>query len=160
MAVTITKIFNRSLMLLLSLLFSLFLCSPICAKMLTIAADKVNIRSGPGEKYDILFQVGSGYPVVEVERKGKWYKVKDFEQDTGWVHESLLTNTPQLIVNTNKGSDETINIREKPLIKADIVGKAHYGVVFKKLKEEKGWAQVQHSSGLTGWIKRNLLWGY
>lgn len=130
------------------------------AKMLTITADKVNIRNGPGQKYKIIFQVGAGYPVIELQKKGKWYEIKDFEQDTGWVHESLVNESPQLIVKVNKGTDDTVNIREQPDLNAQVIGKAHYGVVFKKLEEKGGWVLLEHSSGLKGWIKRNLLWGY
>jgi SH3-like domain-containing protein len=40
------------------------------------------------------------------------------------------------------------------------VAKAHYGVVFKTLKKKSGWVKVQHEKGVTGWVKRSLLWGY
>lgn len=141
--------------------FILFLL-PLSAysKMLTISGDNVNIRKGPGQKYQILYKVGQGYPVIEMDKKGKWYKIKDFEQDAGWVHQSLVNDSPQLIVKVNKESDETINIRQNPSMNGEIIGQAHYGVVFKKIGEKDGWAHVEHSSGLRGWIKRNLLWGY
>lgn len=147
-----------STLLFLSLIF--FVTIPVQAKMLTINGDKVNLRTGPGKNYSVKWEYGSGFPLKVVGKSGKWIKVKDFEGDTGWVHNSLLQNNPQMIVKVNKGQDEKINIRNKPGTKNRIIGKAYYGVVFETLSNKSNWVKVKHESGLTGWIKRSLLWGY
>ena len=138
----------------------LFITIPVHGKMMTINGDKVNLRTGPGKTYSVKWEYGSGFPVKVVEKRGKWIKVKDFEGDTGWVHNSLLQNHPQMIVKVNKGQDKKINIRSKPGTKNKIIGKAYYGVVFETLSNKSDWVKVKHESGLTGWIKRSLLWGY
>lgn len=144
-----------------SVFLFLFLASNYAyAEMLSISGDKVNLRSGPGTKYGVKWEYGSGFPVKVMQRKGKWVKVKDFENDTGWVHQSLLTKNPQMIVKANKNQDKKINIRENPGTKNKIVGQAYYGVVFKTIQQKADWVKVKHESGLTGWIKRSLLWGY
>lgn len=138
----------------------LFLCSSAYAEMLSIKGDKVNLRSGPGTKYSVKWEYGEGFPVKVVKRKGNWVKVKDFENDTGWVHKSLLRKKPQMIVKANRNTDKKINIRSKPGTKSKIVGKAYHGVVFRTLAKKSGWVQVKHETGLVGWIKSTLLWGY
>ena len=65
-----------------------------------------------------------------------------------------------MIVKANKGQDKKINIREKPGTKNKIVGQAYYGVVFNALQKKADWVKVKHESGLTGWIKQSLLWGF
>lgn len=130
------------------------------AEMLSVKNDGVNLRTGPGTKYSVKWEYGSGFPVKIIERKGEWLKVKDFEDDTGWLHKSVLTNSLQTIVKANKNSEEKINIRRGPGSNNKIVGKAYYGVVFKVLSHQSGWVEVSHDSGLTGWVSSNFLWGF
>lgn len=130
------------------------------SKMTTVKGDKVNLRNGPGTKYSVKWEYGNGFPLKVITKKGSWVKVKDFEGDTGWIHNSLLHYDPQVIVKVNRNRDKKINIRNGPNLNSKIVGKAYYGVVFKSSEKSSGWIRVEHESGLIGWIKSNLLWGY
>ncbi len=141
-------------------LFTFFSLSPAFAKMASIKGAKVQLRSGPGTKYTAKWQYGDGFPFKIIDRKGKWIKIKDFENDTGWVYKKYTSNTGHMIVKVNKGKKKKINIRKGPATKYEVVGQAYYGVVFKTLEQNNGWARVRHESGLTGWIKRSLLWGF
>ncbi|MGB3225008.1 MAG: SH3 domain-containing protein [Desulforhopalus sp.] len=144
----------------LFVIFSVFSVSLLHAEMLSIKGDSVNLRSGPGTKYSILWEYGEGFPVEIVQREKDWVKIKDFEDDTGWVHESLLVDRPHMIVKANRGNGEKINIRQSPSAEDKIVGKAYYGVVFEMVQQQSGWVEVKHESGLSGWISSVLLWGY
>ena len=130
------------------------------AEMLSISKDGVNLRSGPGTKYEIKWEYGEGFPLRVVSKKGDWYKVKDFENDTGWIFKSLLSPDGHMIVKVNKNKNKKVNIRSGPGTKFNIVGKAYYGVVFRTLEQKSGWAKVKHDTGLVGWVKRSLLWGF
>lgn len=151
---------SRIFVAILFAVFFLFSASSAYSEMMSINGDKVNLRSGPGTKYAVKWEYGSGFPVEVLQNKGKWSKIKDFEGDTGWVHTSLLSKDQQMIVKANKDQDKKINIREQPGTKSKVVGEAYYGVVFKTLKKSGGWVKVKHESGLTGWIKSSLLWGF
>ncbi len=144
----------------LTLIFFFFVSGNSYGKMLSVAGNKVNLRSGPGLKYSVKWEYGTGFPLKVKTRKGKWVKVEDFEQDTGWISSSLLNEKPHMIVKINKKKNKKINVRSGPGTNYKIVGKAYYGVVFKTLEQKKGWAKVKHESGLIGWIKRSLLWGF
>lgn len=147
---------------------TLLLCSIILgttpgtslAEMLSVNGDNVNLRSGPGKKYIVKWEYGDGVPLVVIKKKGKWFKVKDFEGDQGWIHKNLLVDKPRMIVKANRNQNQSINIRKQPGTKGKIVGKAYYGVVFTTIKQKSGWVHVKHDTGLQGWIKRSLLWGY
>ena len=130
------------------------------AEMISIKGDKVNLRKGPGTKYSIVWEYGDGYPLQIVSKKGNWFEVKDFENDSGWIHKSLTQYSPHVIVKVNHNSEEKINIRKEPNASTDVVGKAQYGVVFKTIKRQSGWVNIKHDSGLSGWVKESLLWGY
>jgi SH3-like domain-containing protein len=128
--------------------------------MVSVAGEKVNLRKGPSTQYPIIWELGKGFPLRVIGSQGNWIKVSDFENDVGWIYKNLVSKKPHLIVQTNKDSRARINIRSGPGTKYKIVGKAEYGVVFETLKRGDGWVKVRHEKGLTGWVKRNLLWGW
>ena len=132
----------------------------LMARMVSVAGEDVNLRSGPGTKYSVKWKYGSGLPLKVLKQQGAWIKVEDFERDSGWLHKSLVTDAGHMVVKVNKDKNKKINIRSGPGTNYKIVGKAYYGVVFKTIEQKKGWAKVKHESGVTGWIKRTLLWGF
>lgn len=141
-----------------ALCFFFFLCSPAIAakyKMISVAGSKVNLRSSPSSESSVLWEYGQGFPLRIIQTKGNWYKVVDFENDSGWIYKKLVDKTPHMIVKKKR-----VNIRSGPGSKYKLIGKANYGVVFKTLSQKPGWAKVQHENGLVGWIRRDLVWGW
>ncbi len=104
------------------------------AKMVSIAGNDVNMRSGPGTKYKVMWELGNGFPLVVLKRSGQWYRVRDFEGTIGWVHRDVVNRSPHMIIKVHKKSRKRINVRSGPGTKYRIVAKAYYGVVFKTLK--------------------------
>ncbi len=150
-------------LLLLSLAFvtTWVLCPPAAGTtMVSVAGEKVNLRKGPSTQYPVIWELGKGFPLRVIGSQGNWIKVSDFESDVGWIYKNLVSRKPHLIVKTNRNSNARINIRSGPGTRYEVVGKAQYGVVFETLKRGNGWVQVRHESGLTGWVKRSLLWGW
>ncbi len=130
------------------------------ALMLSIAGDGVNMRSGPGTNYRVMWELGKGFPLQVLKRSGSWYRVRDFEGTIGWVHRDVVNRKPHMIVKVHKNSKKRINVRSGPGTKYRIVAKAYYGVVFKTVEQKNGWVKVRHDRGVTGWVKRSLLWGW
>ncbi|OGQ99094.1 MAG: peptide-binding protein [Deltaproteobacteria bacterium RIFOXYD12_FULL_55_16] len=137
------------------LVFLLVFISAAHAEMVSISRTRAQMRSGPGGKYPIKWELGVGYPLKVVSRQGDWLKVIDYENDGGWVNKKLVTKTPYGIV-----KNEKIIIRSGPGEGQREVGNASRGVVLRIIKRKKGWVQVRHESGLTGWVRRDLLWGW
>jgi len=128
--------------------------------MVSIAGDNVNMRSGPGTDHKVMWELGNGFPLIVLKKSGDWYRVRDFEGTIGWVHEDVAGRTPHMIVKVHKNTKKRINVRSGPGTKYRIVAKAYYGVVFKTLQQKDGWVNVRHADGVTGWVKRSLLWGW
>ena len=150
-----------SWMLMMLLFFSWLLASQAAGiTMVSVAGEKVNLRKGPSTRYPVIWELGEGFPLQVIGSKGSWYKVSDFENDVGWIYKKLVSRKPHLIVKVNKNSKASINIRSGPGTKYKVVGKAEYGVVFETLQRGNDWVKVRHETGLTGWIKRSLLWGW
>jgi len=156
-------LYNKSIHILLAFVFIFLLTSTgALAKieMFSVNSDTVNLRSGPGTNYDIKWEYGMGFPLQLISSKGDWVKVKDFENDTGWIFKSLLSKKGHMIVKVHKNQNKKINIRSGPGTKYKIVGKAYYGVVFETLEQKNGWAKIKHETCLVGCIKRTLLWWF
>jgi len=145
----------KRLFLVLAIVF-LSVTAANAIRLVSVAGERVNMRSGPGANHAVLWELGEGYPLKVLGTKGKWLKVADFEGDVGWVAAKLVNRKPHLIV-----KKPVVNIRSGPGTKYKLVGKANYGVVFKTLKQGRnGWVKVKHENGLSGWVKRTLLWGW
>ena len=130
-----------------------FFATTATAERLTIVAPVANIRSGPDTKSDILWKVEKYYPIFVVKKSGSWYQFKDFEEDSGWVHKSLVGKVKAVI--TNK---DLCNIRSRPGTKAEILFTVERGIPFKVLKRKDRWLNVEHADGDKGWIHDSLVW--
>jgi len=121
----------------------------------SVRGDEANMRSGPGMGHAVQWSLGQGYPLQVTGRQGQWLRVKDFENDSGWVHRSVTSGTPHMVV---KG--KVVNLRHAPSTRARVVGKLEYGEVVRTLEKRPGWAHVQREDGQKGWASRGLLWGW
>jgi SH3-like domain-containing protein len=120
---------------------------------LSVSAGIANMRSGPGTKYDVLWQVEQYHPVRIVEKKGNWYKIKDFENDVAWLHKSLLDKTEGVITIKDK-----CNVRSKAGTKSQVLFTVEKGVPFKVLSRKGNWIKIEHADGDVGWIYKTLVW--
>lgn len=141
------------------LTLSAFPLSLVAAEIASIQGDQTSLRQRPDKTSIILWELNNGFPVEIIKKQGDWVNIKDFENDSGWVHKSRISTKHQVIVKANKSEEQAINIRNAPTTNSSTIGNAFYGVVFTLLERKDGWAKVKHDSGLTGWIKADLLWG-
>ena len=142
-------------LLLLTLLLSIAL--PIsqlrAAERMAIKSDVANIRSGPGVKNELLWQIEKYHPILVVGREGDWLHFKDFEGDSGWVHKSLVDKTPTVIIRVRR-----CNVRQGPGTDYEVAFSVDKGVPFKVLQRKGRWIQVQHADGDIGWVFDRLVW--
>ncbi len=123
------------------------------AERLSVKAGIANLRSGPGTKYEVLWQVEQYHPFLIIEKKADWYKIKDFEGDMAWIHKSLLGKSNGVITTRNK-----TNVRAKPNLNGKVLFTVERGVPFKVLKTKGKWIRIEHADGEVGWIYKTLVW--
>ena len=59
---------------------------------LTLRYDKVNLRLGPSKDYPVkIFYKKKYLPVLVVDQLDNFKKIKDHENNTGWIHISQLS---------------------------------------------------------------------
>jgi SH3-like domain-containing protein len=124
------------------------------AERLAVKVPIANVRSGPGTKYEVLWQVERFYPVVVIKKTGQWVLFRDFEKDEGWLKKNLLAKIPTVIT-----VKKECNIRSGPGTNSSILFKTQdRGVPFKVLKRKGKWLYVEHADGDKGWIFKSLVW--
>jgi SH3-like domain-containing protein len=123
--------------------------------MISVAGEEINMRSGPGTRFEARWTLIRGYPLRVIGRRGPWIKVMDFEGDRGWVFRSLTGRTPHHIVKA-RGA----NLRARPSTRSRILGRLDYGDILRTLGRRAGWVHVQQWDGTRGWVARGLLWGW
>ena len=65
----------------------------------TLRNDKVNLRQGPSFEYPIkLFYKKKFLPVIVQDKSDNFRKIKDHENNSGWIHVSQLSKKKAAIV--------------------------------------------------------------
>ena len=121
---------------------------------LSLKKNEVNLRQGPSLEYPIKLIYKKKYlPVIILDKSGPFRKIRDFENNTGWIHVALLTKRKSAI-NTKNNSI----LYKKPTIYSKPIAKLESGrlVLIKKCKAK--WCRIS-SGDYKGWIVKNALWG-
>jgi SH3-like domain-containing protein len=124
------------------------------AERVCVSAISASSRRGPGERYEIVWdKMDKNYPLEVLNKNGNWYYVKDYENDTSWIHKSFVGTWETVIT-----SKDRVNVRSGPGSDQPMVFMVDKGVPFRVLKREGSWLQIQHSDGDAGWIHERMTW--
>jgi SH3-like domain-containing protein len=123
------------------------------AEIRSLKNNKVNVRLGPSKNYPVKFVYKKKYlPVLVLDEHYNWRKIKDYENDNGWVHISQLS---KLRTSITIKDDAVIftkpSIYSKPKVKLEI----YQTLILNKCNQN--WCNVKNSK-THGWIKKNILW--
>jgi len=121
---------------------------------LSLKNNEVNLRQGPSFEYPIKLAYKKKYlPVIVLGNSEAWRKIKDFENNTGWIHISQLSKKKSAINIKNNSI-----LYKKPTIYSKPIAKLETGrlVLIKKCKIE--WCKIT-SGEYSGWIEKSYLWG-
>ena len=150
---------NKHYLIILVLFFSiLFFISRSFANesinFLSLKNNEVNLRQGPSFEYPIKFIYKKKYLPIEVlDESETWRKIRDFENNSGWIHTSQLSKKKTAICIKNNSV-----IYKKPTIFSKPIAKLEIGrlVLIKRCKVK--WCKIT-SGGFSGWIYKSTLWG-
>ena len=121
---------------------------------LTLRNEKVNLRQGPSFEYPIkLFYKKKFLPVLVQEKFENFRKVKDHENNTGWIHISQLSKKKAAIITI----DNQI-IYNRPSIYSKPTAILKKGRLCKIQKCKDNWCKIRVEN-YKGWVRRNGLWG-
>lgn len=126
----------------------------------------INIRVGPGKKYDIAWVfVKSGVPIEVINEFDTWRKIRDSKGAEGWVHQTLLSNKRTGLIDVS--SEEQVFLYAKPMEKSDVLAKigTAYPLVIKQC--DGNWCEItiqyendrKKQVSLNGYVRQSTIWG-
>ena len=138
----------------------------VLPRFATTRSEPINVRVGPGTKYDVAWTyLKSGIPVEIVQEFDTWRKIRDVDGTEGWVHQNLLSGTragyasplmanAEIALRANRSDDGGVRARLGPGFK----------VVIKEC--DGAWCEVtathqdqNRSSSYSGFMHQEELWG-
>ena len=121
---------------------------------LTLRNEKVNLRQGPSFDYPVkIFYKKKFLPVLVQDRSENFRKVRDHENNTGWIHISQLSKKKAAIV-----IDDKLILFNSPTIYSNPIAILKKGRLVKIKKCKNDWCKVM-TGDFSGWVKKESLWG-
>ena len=150
---------NKHYLIILVLFFSILLFLPKSfanenVNFLTLKNDEVNLRQGPSFEYPIKLIYKKKYlPVIILDKSETWKKIRDFENNSGWIHASQLSKKKSAICKKNNSV-----LYKKPTIYSKPIARLEVGrlVIIKRCKLK--WCKIV-TGDFNGWMKKKYLWG-
>ena len=120
----------------------------------TLRNDTTNLRQGPSFDYPVkIFYKKKFLPVLIQDSSSNFRKIRDHENNSGWIHISQLSKKKAAIV-----TDDDLLMFERATIYSNPVAILKKGRLVKINKCKEGWCKVK-SGEFKGWIKNESLWG-
>ena len=150
---------NKHYLIILVLFFSILFFFPKSfanenVNFLSLKNNKVNLRQGPSFEYPIKLTYKKKYlPILILGKSETWRKIKDFENNSGWIHVSQLSKKKSAI---NKKNNSVLY--KKPTIYSKPIAKLEIGRLVLIKKCQAKWCKIT-SGDFSGWVYKNSLWG-
>jgi SH3-like domain-containing protein len=120
----------------------------------TLRNDKVNLRQGPSFDYPIkIFYKKKFLPVLIQDRSDNFRKIRDHENNTGWIHISQLSKKKAAII-----VDDSSLLFNGSTIYSNPVAVLKKGRLVKINKCKNDWCKIK-TGEFKGWVKKESLWG-
>ena len=150
---------NKNLIVFLSYIFLAIFCfnKSLASEgktFLSLKNNEVNVRIGPSKKYPVQFTYKKKYLPLEIlDKFDTWRKIKDFENNSGWIHISQLSKKKTALNISNNSL-----LYKKPTIYSKPIAKLETGrlVLIKKCKIK--WCKIS-TGDFDGWTPKSFLWG-
>jgi SH3-like domain-containing protein len=124
-------------------------------RYVTIKFNEVNARTGPTKDCPIEWVfIKKGEPVEVIAEYDQWRKIRDINDEGGWVHSSVISGNRSVIF----VAKNTMPLVSSPGKYDQIVAKITPQIRCDLHKCEKDWCKVNCRS-YKGWIARKFLWG-
>ena len=123
-------------------------------RFVSLRADVVNLRTGPGDRYPVEWVYHrKGLPVEIIAQYDQWRRIRDWQGTEGWVHQRLVTGTRTVMV---KGSQRILHAEADAA--APPLAKLDPGVIAQLIECRGAWCRVE-TQEIKGWLNRDEIWG-
>jgi len=130
-------------------------------RFVSLKADRVNVRRGPGFDHEIAWVfLRAGLPVEIIAELDDWRQIRDSEGAEGWVLGSLLSGrrTGLIAPWLDPQAGKTFPLRSDPSASAQVVSRVGPSVLVSVMSCDGTWCEVI-TRDIRGWITQDKLWG-
>jgi SH3-like domain-containing protein len=133
-------------------------------RFVSLKADRVNLRQGPGTEYPTAWVFRrAGLPVEVIKEFESWRQVRDAEGTTGWVLGSMLSGRRTAVilpweVKAGQTQQTMAALRDDDSERAAQVAQVEAGVLASIISCDGNWCRVS-VGGFRGYIEQAKLWG-
>ena len=121
---------------------------------LTLRNDNVNLRQGPSFEYPIKILYKKKYlPVLVQDKSENFIKIRDHENNTGWIYLSQLSKRKAGI-----NIEDNLIVFKKPTIYSKPLVMLMKGRLCIITKCKNKWCKIKVDK-YTGWVKKKSIWG-
>jgi len=135
-------------------------------RFVTTRSTPINVRVGPGVKYDVswVYKV-AGTPVEIIQEFDVWRKIRDVDGSEGWFHQNMLSGVRAGYVTPQAG--DTVALRSAAADDAGVVAWVGPGFPVKIQSCTSNWCAVTATdhpadgrvSNYSGYLPETALWG-
>ena len=126
----------------------------VLPRFVSLRADEVNLRTGPGIRYPIdwVYQ-RSGLPVEIIDEFETWRRIRDWQGTEGWVHQSMVQGKRSILVT---GKERLLRL--EPDDGAPGVARVEAGAIGRLERCLDLWCLIEFQS-FDGWLTREEFYG-
>ena len=127
-------------------------------RFVSLKADRVNVRAGPGRSHRIKWTfTKSGIPVEIVREFDNWRSIRFADGTEGWVFHAMLSSERTALVRPWQ-QDELVPARSGPSDSARVTAKLEPMVLARVKSCTDRWCEVA-GRGWAGFVQKAELWG-
>ena len=123
-------------------------------RFVSLKSNETNLRVGPSINYPInLKYIKNNYPIEIIDEFDVWRKVRDHENNIGWIKKGLLKGDRFVLTGIDNNN---IKIYNYPRGKE--IGMIKKNNILSLEKCLKNWCYISHQY-IKGWISKKGVWG-
>lgn len=125
-------------------------------RFVSLRANQVRLRTGPGVQYPIEWVYQRQYLPVEIIAEYRtWRKIRDWQSTQGWVHQSMLSGNRTIIITGKRRSlRSNADAKSPPVAEIEVAAIAN----IESCPSGSGWCRVK-TKKFTGWLRKVEFWG-
>tara|TARA_B100000780_G_scaffold233855_1_gene174098 strand:- start:400 stop:843 length:444 start_codon:yes stop_codon:yes gene_type:complete len=121
---------------------------------LTLRNNTANLRQGPSFDYPVkIFYTKKYLPVLVLDTSSNFRKIKDHENNTGWIHVSQLSKKKAAIT-----VDDQVIIFKNSIIFSKPLAVLEKGRLCLISKCDENFCKIK-TGEYKGWVRKQSLWG-
>jgi SH3-like domain-containing protein len=131
-------------------------------RFVSLKADRVNLRQGPGTEYPTAWVFNRvGLPVEVIKEFESWRQIRDAEGTVGWVLGSMLSGRRTAVVlpwEVKGGERAVAELRADDADNSYAIARLEAGVLANIISCNGRWCRISVGE-YRGYIEQSKLWG-